>query len=138
MKRLQVAIGVAVLIVVTMGCSFSQFTQSEKLTENIDDYRTGCEVDAETLMTEYKQWEANRWHFDPDDPTPTPSPIDDMEVALSAHLESVWEHGCATGRRDVVGAEQTTLKALRDQLNILDDRLTELEATPTPTATPTP
>ena len=75
MKRLQVAIGVAVLIVVTMGCSFSQFTQSEKLTENIDDYRTGCEVDAETLMTEYKQWEANRWHFDPDDSTPTPSPI---------------------------------------------------------------
>ncbi len=138
MERLQVAIGIAVLIVVTAGCSFSQFTQSEKLTENIDDYRTGCEVDADTLMTEYKQWEANRWHFDADDPTPTPSPIDDMEVALSAHLESVWEHGCATGRRDVVGAEQTTLKALRDQLDILDDRLTELEATPTPTATPTP
>ena len=122
----------------TAACSFSQFTQSEKLTENIDDYRTGCEVDAETLMTEYKQWEANRWHFDPDDPTPTPSPIDDMEVALSAHLESIWEHGCETGRRDVVGAEQTTLKGLRDQLNVLDKRLTELEATPTPTSTPTP
>ena len=138
MKWIKVWIGIAVLLVVGAGCQFSEFTQSKKLAENIDDYRTGCEVDANTLMTEYKQWEANRWPTLPGQPTPTPSPIDDYEVALSVQLEKVWEHGCATGRRDVVGAKQTTLKGLRDQLNVLEKRLTDLEKAETPTATPTP
>lgn len=137
MERLKVWIVIAALLIVGAGCSFSEFGQDRDIAENIDDYRTGCEVDADTLMAEYKQWNANRFHFG-GGPTPTPSPIDDYEIALSANLEKVWEHGCATGRRDVVGAEQTTLKGLRDQLNVLDKRLTELEATATPTGTPTP
>lgn len=134
-----VLIVAAVLAMGLTACQFSEFTQSEKITENIDDYRTGCEVDTDTLMALYKQWDANRWQFSPG-PTPTPSPIDDHEVALSVQLEKIWEHGCETGRRDVAGAEQTTLKGLRDQLNVLDGRLSELEeaakATPTPTPTP--
>ncbi|MDE2823050.1 MAG: hypothetical protein OXK79_06055, partial [Chloroflexota bacterium] len=115
------------------------FTQEKKIEENIDDYRTGCEVDAETLMTEYKLWEANRLAF-LGRPTPTPRPVTDTEVALQVFLERVWEHGCATGRRDVTGAKQTTLLELRDQLNLIDERLTKLEEAEktTPTATPTP
>lgn len=138
MDRLKVLIGIVVLLVVAAGCQFSEFTQSEKIAENIDDYRTGCEVDAETLITKYKEWEAAQRFVRPGQPTPTPQPVSDTEVALSVFLERVWENGCETGRRDVVGAEQTTLKGLRDQLNLIDQRLTELEATPTPTATPTP
>ena len=136
MKVVVIVIGM-LAVGLTAACSFSEFGQDKKIAENIDDYRTGCEVDADTLMTEYKQWNANRFHFGGGS-TPTPSPIDDYEVVLSVQLEKVWEHGCATGRRDVVGAEQTTLKGLRDQLNVLDQRLTELEATPTPTPTATP
>ena len=138
MKVALVIVTAVLAIGTAAACSFSEFSQSEKLTENVDNYRTGCEIDTDALMEDYKQWDANRWHFDDDDPTPTPSPVDDVELVLSAHMEALWEHGCQTGRRDVVGAEQTTLKSLRDQLNVLDQRLTELEATPTPTPTATP
>lgn len=90
-------------------------------------------------MTEYKKWDANRYAR-PGRPTPTPRPVSDTEVALQVFLERVWEHGCATGRRDVTGAKRTTLLELRDQLNLIDQRLTELEEaekpTPIPTTTP--
>ena len=134
MKRLMII--VAVLLVVAAGCSFSEFSQDRDIAENIDEYRTGCEVDSDTLMTDYKQWNANRHHYG-GGPTPTPSAIKDYEISISAHLETVWEHGCETGRRDTVGAEQTTLKGLRDQLNVLDNRLAALEEAEKATATPT-
>ena len=126
-----------------VGCSFSEYAQSESLTENIDDYRTGCEVDADSLIAGYKQYDANRYYIDlsfgvgEPDPTPTPSPIDDDELATKIMLERVWENGCKTGRRDAVGAERATLMGLRDQLDILEGRLSALE-TPTPVPTPSP
>jgi hypothetical protein len=138
MNRLTAIIGVAVLVVVVAGCQFSEFTQSEKIAENIDDYRTGCEVDSDTLLTEYKQWEAAQRFVRPGQPTATPQPVSDTEVALTVFLERVWENGCDTGRRDATNAEQTTLMKLRDQLNIIDERLTELEEAAKPTPTPTP
>lgn len=139
MKAALIIVTAVLALGMTAACQFSEFSQSEKLTENVDDYRTGCELDTETLMADYKQWEANRFTR-PGTPTPTPKPVSDIDLVLSAHMEALWEHGCATGRRDVVGAEQTTLKSLRDQLNVIDSRLAALEATatPTPTNTPTP
>lgn len=137
MNRVIVLSIIGLLIVLVLGCNFSEFTQEAKIEENIDDYRTGCEVDAETLMTEYKAWEANRFAR-PGRPTPTPRPIADTEVALQVFLERVWEHGCATGRRDATDAEQATLSGLRDQLNVIDKRLTELEEAAKATPTPTP
>lgn len=68
-------------------------------------------------------------------PTPTPRPIRSTEVSAQVFLETVWEHGCATGRRDVVGAEQTTLMGLQDQLDILGEQIAALQPTPTPTPT---
>ena len=151
-------IGIVMLaaLIAAVACDFSEFSQSEKIAENIDDHRTGCEIAAEDLMTAYKQWEANRHYRPGSDPTPeptrTPRPITTTDIAASVLLEEVWEHGCATGRRDVAGAEQVTLLSLRDHLTILDGRIAALEPTPTvvplviptptdkvtPTATPTP
>ncbi len=125
-----------------IACSFSEYAQSEKLAENIDDHRTGCEVDTDALLAGYKQYDANRFYSSYDaernEPTPTPGPVTDTEIAAVVLLEKVWENGCQTGRRDVVGAEEATLMGLKDQLRILGDRITALEPTPTPTPTPTP
>ena len=134
MRALLIVIALAAVVT---GCQFNEFAQVAKVAENIDDHRTGCEVDADALMTAYKQWEANRYHFDDDDPTPTPSPIDNSDLVTSVLLEKVWENGCATGRRDATNAEQATLAGLRDQLTILDEEIAALEPTATPTATPT-
>ena len=128
----------AVIGLSVLACDFSQYAQTENLTENIDTYRTGCEVDVDTLMTNYKQYEANRFYIPSfsgtPNPTSTPRPISDSDIVASTLLEQVWEHGCQTGRRDSVGAEQVTLMSLRDQLNVLGDRISALE----PTVTPTP
>lgn len=124
------------IMMMAMGCQFSEYAQAEKLTENIDEHRTGCEIDADKLLEGYKQWDANRWSFSDDgDPTPTPAPVTDAEVAARVFLETIWEHGCATGRRDVVGAEQTTLMGLQDKLDILGEQIAALQPTPTPTPT---
>ena len=58
----------ATLIVVLMtailiGCNFSEYAQSEELAENIDDHRTGCEINADVLLTGYKQYDTNRLYF---------------------------------------------------------------------------
>ena len=68
MRRLMLAI--MVLTGLTLGCSFSEYSQSAALPENIDDYRTGCEIDADRLIAGYNQYDANRFHFL--GPTPTP------------------------------------------------------------------
>ena len=116
-------------------CSFNEYAQDAEVLENIDDYRTGCEIDADTLMTGYKQYEANRFHVDfgfgTPEPTPTPGPITDSDIALSRLLETVWENGCLTGRADVVGKERATLMGLQDQLNLLAGRIEALEPTAT-------
>ena len=111
--------------------------------ENIDDYRTGCEIDAYTLIADYKQYEANEHYYESSygtpEPTNTPSPVDSSDLALKVMLEEVWENGCMTGRRDTVGAAQATLMGLRDELAILEAKITALEPTPTPIpATPVP
>ena len=125
-------IGLGMLILAA--CSFSEYAQSDKLAENIDDHRTGCEVDADALLAGYKQYDANQFHFS--GPTPTPGHVTDTEIVAAVLLEKVWENGCQTGRRDVVGAEEATLMGLKDQLRILGDRIAALEPTPTPTPTP--
>ena len=117
------------------GCYFSQYAQETELETSIDSMRTGCEIDTDTLMAEYKQYDANRLHFG-SGATPTPGPIDDNEFLTMALLEMVWENGCETGRRDAVGAEQASLMGLRDQLQVLQDRIDSLEEDTTPTATP--
>lgn len=123
-------------MLILAGCSFSEYAQSDQLAENIDDHRTGCEVDADGLLAGYKLYEANQFHFS--GPTPTPRPVTDTEIAAAVLLEKVWENGCQTGRRDVVGAEEATLMGLKDQLRILGDRIAALEPTPTAISTPTP
>ena len=128
-------VSLSISVIFVSACTFSEYVQSDQVVENIDDYRTGCEVDADVLMAGYKQHEANQFHFSSGFgtpvPTPTSSPITDDEVALSALLEKVWENGCQTGRRDATSADQATLMSLRDQLSILDARLSVIE-TPTP------
>ena len=140
MKKVLILMAVLASLTVA-GCYFSEFSQSVELEENIDDYRTGCEIDADQLMEEYKQYDANRYYSPGYDETPrptrTPSPITDTELTTSLMLERVWENGCSAGRRDAVGAEQATLMGLRDQLELLNQRLTALEPTPTPEPTPT-
>ena len=129
----------AALVATMMACDFSEYAQSEELAENIDDHRTGCEVDADELLAGYKQYEANQFYFSfgpTPEPTPTPGPVSDTDIAAAVLLERIWENGCTTGRRDVVGAEQATLMGLQDQLRILGDRIAALEPTPTPTPTP--
>lgn len=139
-----VAIVSAMLIVgAAAACSFSQYAQEKDLTENIDDYRTGCVVDDDFLLEDYLQWDANRYHFG-GGATPTPSPADDLDLLTKLQLKTVWEHGCVTGRRDATNAKQASVMGLRDQLSLLDERIKALEPTPTstptstPTATPTP
>ena len=137
MKYLIAIIGILTLT----ACNFSEYVQSEKLTEaeNVDAYRTGCDIDRDSLTAGYMQYDANR-HYYPGinatpNPTPTPRPVDRNNLAISIELEEAWEHGCQTGRRDVVGADQATLMSIRDQITALDERLALLE--PTPTAVPT-
>ena len=137
MKYLIAIIGILTLT----ACSFSEYVQTEKLTEaeNVDAYRTGCDIDREQLMAGYKQYEANQLYFSfsaTPEPTPTPRPINSTELSTSILLEQAWEHGCQTGRRDVVGADQATLMSIRDQLTALDQRIALLEPTPVPTPTP--
>ena len=132
---MRVAIGLIVIALALTACSFSEYSQTVDLEENIDDYRTGCDVDSDALLSEYKQWDANRFHRGGEGtPTPTPDPVSDTELVTKLQLERVWEHGCQTGRRDVVGAEQATLMGLWDQLDGLADQLAALEPTPTPTS----
>lgn len=138
-NRLKVLIGIAVLLAVGIGCQFSQYAQEKKLAENIDDHRTGCVIDDTFLLDDYLQWDANRYHIG-GGATPTPSPADDLDLLTKMQLKTVWEHGCATGRRDATNAKQATVMGLRDQLTLLDERIKVLEPTPTstPTSTPTP
>ena len=137
-RRLLIIGSLAIALIALAGCYFSEYVQEAELEANIDSARTGCEIDTDTLMAEYKQYDANRYHRS--GPTPTVEPIADDEFLTMALLEKVWENGCETGRRDAVGAEQATLMGLRDQLQVLQDRIDSLEedTTPTPIATPTP
>ena len=135
---MKIAIGITVMALALVACSFSEYSQTIELDDNIDDYRTGCDVDSEVLLAAYMQWDANRWHFGGEGtPTPTPDPVSDTELLTKIQLEKVWEHGCLTGRRDVAGAEQATLMGLQDQLDGLADELAALQPTVTPTPTPT-
>ena len=143
MKYLIVTIFVGLVVI---GCNFSDYAQTERIAENIDDYRTGCEIDTEELMTGYKQYEANKFYYIGESvsdavaravgdvvpnrtpaPTATPSPITYHDIATSTLLEKVWENGCMTGRRDVIGESQATLSSLKDQLELLSDRILDLE-----------
>lgn len=124
------------MLVTAIACSFNEYAQSEILIENIDSHRTRCEIDAENLMTGYKQYDANEYYRPgfgtTPEPTNTPSPITDTEIATAKMLETVWENGCLTGRRDAVGADQATLMGLQDQLDLLASQIDAL-ASPTPT-----
>ena len=139
MTRLTIAVAIATMLVTSIACSFNEYAQSEKLIENIDSHRTGCEIDAESLMAGYKQYDANEYYFSSSfgtpEPTNTPSPITDNEIATAHMLETVWENGCKTGRRDAVGADQTTLMGLQDQLDVL---ASQIDALASPTATTSP
>lgn len=133
--KVMIAVLVALLLVAG-ACNFSEYAQSADVAENIDDYRTGCQVDGERLMAEYKRYDANEFHFDwglgTPEPTPTPSPITDTEVSTAALLEHVWENGCQAGRRDAVGSAQASLMELRDLLDLLEDRLDAWDSEATP------
>ena len=141
MTRLTTAVAIATMLLAVIACSFNEYAQSEKLIENIDSHRTGCEIDADNLMTGYKQYDANDYYFSSSfgtpEPTNTPSPITNTEIATAKLLETVWENGCLTGRRDAVGADQATLMGLQDRLDVLAAQINAL-ASPTPTPTPTP
>ena len=131
----------AVAATALIACSFNKYAQTEKLTENIDEHRTGCEVDADMLMTGYKQYDANEFYRAGREATPnptnTPSPITNTELSTALLLEKVWENGCETGRRDAAGAEQATLMSLRDQFDLLSAHLEAIAtSTPTPTVAP--
>ena len=140
-KILVLALG-AIMASVLVGCSFSEYSQTAALPENIDDYRTGCEIDADTLMVEYKQYEANKYYLDTSfgrgtpSPTNTPSPIDQSDLAINTMLVETWQSGCVAGRTDTVGAEQATLMGLKDELALLAERIAALEPTPVPTTSP--
>ena len=83
----------AITASVLVGCSFSAYSQTAALPENIDDYRTGCEIDTDRLMAGYKQYEANEYYYDENfgegtpSPTSTPSPITDAEMLSRIMLE---------------------------------------------------
>lgn len=136
MRTLLILIAVTAILT---ACSFDEFAQSAKIADNIDDHRTGCEIDADKLTTAYVHWDQMQYYHegfgDTPNPTPTPRPIRSDEVSAMVFLEIVWENGCDTGRRDATSAEQATLAGLRDQLTILDEQIAALEATATPTPT---
>lgn len=137
MTRLTAAVVAVTILVTAIACSFNEYAQSEMLIENIDAHRTGCEIDTESLMTGYKQYDANKYSFTSSfgtpEPTNTPSPITDTEIATAKMLETVWENGCQTGRRDNVGADQATLMGLQDQLDVLAAQIDALAvSTPNP------
>ena len=111
MSKIAIILPAILFSVILSGCSFGEYSQSVDLPENIDDYRTGCEIDSDVIMAEYKQYEANEsyvdWSFgdgDPD-PTPTPGPVTSSDLGVKAVL---LEDGCLAGRTDAVGAEQAT------------------------------
>lgn len=143
---MKMLVGLVALTLALAACDFSEYAQSENIVEDIDDYRTGCEINTDALLTGYKQYEANRFHVDTSfgrgepDPTPTPGPTTSEDIATTELLEKAWENGCQTGRRDAAGAKQATIMSLRDALTLLEKRISELEleVIPTPTATPTP
>ena len=143
MKRVKILALGAITASVLVGCSFSEYSQTVDLPENIDDYRIGCEIDTDKLMAGYKQYEANEYYYNTNfgegtpSPTSTPSPISDTEVLTRMMLETTWENGCLAGRRDVVGAEQATLMGLQDALDLLAERIKAMEPTPVPTLEPT-
>ena len=136
---------VLALMMAVMACSFSQFAQSEDLTENLGEYRTGCTVDEDKLLQEYLQHDANRFYFagsgTTPNPTNTPSPAEDTDIATQRFLKEIWEHGCSTGRTIATDAETNDLMDLQDQIDVLAtkvaDRLTPT-ATVVATSTPTP
>ena len=141
MKKL-LALVIMVALATLIGCTFNEYAQSAEIIDNIDDYRTGCQLDTERMQGEYQQYDANEFYYsgfgDTPNPTPTPSPLSESDIAQSVLLEKIWESACATGRADVVGAEQATLMGLKDELKILEGRIAALEPTPTPTPTPEP
>ena len=136
MKTAHMMLVIAVATAATLvACTFNEYAQTEKIAESIDDHRTGCEVDSDALLAGYKQYDANEFYYvgfgTTPEPTNTPSPVTDDELATALLLEKVWENGCQTGRRDTVGADQATLMGLRDKLALLEAEIDAL-ATPTP------
>ncbi len=126
-------IAFTLLVVLSMACSFSQFAQSENVPERIDDYRTGCVLDSDKLLSEYLQYDANEFHFT--GPTPTPGPASDSDLLAQRMLVEVWEHGCQTGRKDVTDPETADWLLLKDRLDVLNSKINE-RLTPTPVPTP--
>ncbi len=124
---------IAVLAAFSMACSFSQFAQSESVPERIDEYRTGCVLDSDKLLSEYLQYDANEFHFT--GPTPTPGPASDSDLLAQRMLVEVWEHGCQTGRKDVTDPETADWLLLKDRLDVLNSKINE-RLTPTPVPTP--
>ncbi len=121
----RVAIAIACTLAVFTACDFHEYAQVESLGTDIDAYRTGCEVDSDTLLAGYLQYEANRFHYS--GPTPTPGPATRTDLTIEQVLSDVWAHGCITGRRDALGAERATLAGIRDEIDLLEARLAELE-----------
>ena len=128
--------------VILTGCRFGEYSQTIDLPENVDDYRTGCEIDSDALMAGYKQYDANRyyteWDSERGEPTPTPEPITSDDLGVQSVLLEAWKAGCMAGRTDAVRAEQATLMGLKDELAVLAAKIAALEPTPTPTPTPEP
>ena len=138
MKSLLRVVGVGVMALVLVSCNFFEFVQHEKLDtdDGIDMYRTGCVLDEATLTRMYVQYDQMEYHSSRN-PTPTPRPITSSETEQAAQFKMMWESGCETGRRDVVGREQADLLSLQDEINVLQKKLDSIGgagATPTPTA----
>ena len=138
MHRLIPMFAAVVFALTLTGCNFFEFIQSATLDtdEGIDQYRTGCVIDEATLTRQYVQYDQMARHFR--GATPTPRPIRSAETEQAAQFKRLWEAGCETGRRDVVGREQATLLQLQDEITVLQQQLDQLTETPTPIATPTP
>lgn len=137
--RASVVILVVIVGSVVAGCSFDQFAQSSNLETRIDEYRTGCELDDDKLLSEYLQYDANEFYIpgfgDTPRPTPTPGPASGTDLQTQLMLTKVWEHGCQTGRQDVTGSETADWLALKDQLDVLATKVNQ-KLTPTPTTSP--
>ena len=135
MHRLIPMFAVVVFALTLTGCNFFEFIQSAALDtdEGIDQYRTGCVIDEATLTRQYVQYDQMAFHFA--GATPTPRPITSTETEQAAQFKRLWEAGCETGRRDVVGREQATLLQLQDEITVLQQQLDQLTETPTPIAT---